>query len=553
MENKLPLNNLTTISPVKYHNTYVSDEESDSNDDIESKQIENILRNDLNLYESREESRKREEVLGRLNDVIKFFIYKTAIKKGIPDEVAKETGGKIFTFGSYRLGVHGPGADIDVLCVAPDHVDRNDFFSDLVTILNLEKEVSDLFPVRDAYVPVIKMKFSGIQIDLLFARLSLKTIDDKLTSLQDDSILKNCDKESILSLNGCRVTDQILSLVPYSEHFRITLRVMKLWAKKRALYSNVFGYLGGVSWAILVAKVCQMFPRLKPNKLIRKFFEVFSQWDWINQPVQLNEIKKEVGFSCPVTVWPDDSSHTMVKPSICIITPAFPAMNSTYNVTETTKRILTKEFEFFRQFTNMIKPLETGNSNRNLLTWKDLFNEIDFFCYYSSYLQIDVLSTNEKDFKTWHGFVESKLRFLTKNLEEVIQIRVHPFPRDFHIVDTKFEFSATYFFGIEFVDPDLILAGVPSENARERKEYLLNINLRDQIKKFCSRINELNKRNPATMNVRITAKPNYQLPVEVLNREREKRHKNLHLHKGNKERNEYEDMETLFYTKKRKI
>lgn len=30
-------------------------------------------------------------------------------KKGLPDHFVNQAGGKIFTYGSYRLGVYGPG------------------------------------------------------------------------------------------------------------------------------------------------------------------------------------------------------------------------------------------------------------------------------------------------------------------------------------------------------------------------------------------------------------------------------------------------------------
>ena len=87
--------------------------------------------------------------------------------------------------------------------------------------------------MEEAFVPVIKMKFDGsIDIHMSFARLLLKEISDK-TDLKDDQLLKNLDPKCVRSLNGCRVTDEILRLVPNIENFRLTLRAIKLWAKSK--------------------------------------------------------------------------------------------------------------------------------------------------------------------------------------------------------------------------------------------------------------------------------------------------------------------------------
>ena len=48
-------------------------------------------------------------------------------------------------------------------------------------------------------------------------------------------LLKNLDEKCVRSLNGCRVTDEILRLVPNTDNFRLALRAIKLWAKSMAV------------------------------------------------------------------------------------------------------------------------------------------------------------------------------------------------------------------------------------------------------------------------------------------------------------------------------
>lgn len=59
-------------------------------------------------------------------------------------QVAETVGGKICTFGSFRLGVAGRGADIDALCVAPRHIDRADYFSSFYELLKKQPEVTEM-------------------------------------------------------------------------------------------------------------------------------------------------------------------------------------------------------------------------------------------------------------------------------------------------------------------------------------------------------------------------------------------------------------------------
>ncbi|XP_009079137.1 PREDICTED: poly(A) polymerase gamma, partial [Acanthisitta chloris] len=356
------------------------------------------------VFEDKEELYHRAAVLGKLNNLVKEWISELAESKKLPPSLIENVGGKIFTFGSYRLGVHTKGADIDALCVAPSHVERSDFFQSFFEKLKNQEEVKNLRAIEDAYVPVIKLEFDGTEIDLVFAKLSTPTVSDDL-DLRDDSCLKSLDIRCIRSLNGSRVTDEILRLVPNIENFRLALRAIKLWAKRRGVYSNIMGFLGGVSWCMLVARICQLYPNAVASTLVQKFFLVFSGWDW-PKPVLL---KKSEESSLNLPVWDprvnlSDRHHVMP-----IITPAYPQQNSTYNVSTSTRAVMVEEFQ---RGLEVIDEILKGKSD-----WSKLFEPLDFFQKYKHYVVLIASASTKEHHLNWIGLVESKIRVLVGNLE----------------------------------------------------------------------------------------------------------------------------------------
>ena len=68
--------------------------------------------------------------------------------------------------------------------------------------------------------------------------VSTNQIPEDETFLMKDDVTKDMDPKCVRSLNGYRATCEILHLVPNVEKFRLTLRVVKLWAKKQGLYGG---------------------------------------------------------------------------------------------------------------------------------------------------------------------------------------------------------------------------------------------------------------------------------------------------------------------------
>lgn len=367
-------------------------------------------------FEAEAETRKRVRVMEIMQQLALDFVFKVSRQRGLSEGMSRDAGGKIFTFGSYRLGVFGPGSDMDTLVVVPKHVSRESFFSVMVQLLKERPELQEIAPVPDAFVPIIKIKFDGISIDLICGRLDLTQIPADLT-LEDNNLLRNIDDKDLRALNGTRVTDDILRLVPEKTVFKHALRAIKMWAQRRGIYANIFGFPGGVAWAMLVARVCQLYPNAVAATIVDRFFTIYTKWQW-PQPVLLKQIEDG---PLQVRVWnpqlyPQDRSHRMP-----IITPAYPSMCATHNITASTQKIILKELARGQALTHEIA---SGKK-----TWKQLFEKNTFFHDYKYYMMVVAATKGStEDHLGWSGFVESKLRLLVQKLELVEGIELaHPY------------------------------------------------------------------------------------------------------------------------------
>jgi poly(A) polymerase len=130
-------------------------------------------------------------------------------------------------------------------------------------------------------------------------------------------------------------------------------------------------------------------------------------------------------------IYPGDRHHLMP-----IITPAYPSMCATHNITTSTKEIITREL---KRAADMLDKVFAGTES-----WSNIFVKHSFFTQgYKYYLSVIAASKSVDQQLAWSGLVESKLRQLVMKLETLDCIALaHPFNKGFdneHEVETEEE------------------------------------------------------------------------------------------------------------------
>lgn len=298
----------------------------------------------------------------------------------------------------------------------------------------------------------------------------------------------------------------LLDSVPDLDKYKVVLRAVKKWAMCKGIYSNVLGFLGGVNWAILVAYICK-HPQNKtasPAALLAEFFRVFAHWMW-PFPVALNDIRVSPPPGVlPMRVWnPADPSLSpserkrYMSEVMPILTPAYPSMNSAYNVGWSQRERIMEE---------LTKAWGTIQS----LDFAQLFRPGEEMARHEDFLQVSIRAENRNDFVIWFRWVESRLRHVIKNLETEY-IRTTPQSRfHYHAYDEDGDFS---------VAGPCASPGVPHEALffialdATNPEVVLEKDTRPLVSSFVHQVNAWNKRNPETMSVALSHVKAEDLPA----------------------------------------
>lgn len=434
--------------------------------------------------ESIEEKKRRLTVTRLLEEVC---------RKWLVAEDSTITQARLLTFGSSILDVVTNESDLDAVLLIPSSIPREKFFSNLVPILQDPPEglvIESVMAVPDAHVPVLKMVANGMPVDILPCRIPPKDLrklidapipnngglDFNLISISD------LDMPSLLALNGVRVGRTLVDSIRAGrivaederieggeermQKYRQSLRVIKHWAKQRGVYSNSLGFFGGVTWAILLVRVCLSVDPLlvidacSETEILARFFKSLYEQPWgAANPVSLRPLPSQLAqfvsslrqstANASFTPSPSDSdteskeADTMWDPSASeadrralmpVLTPVAPFMNSTFNVVPSTMRILTDEF---RRASEIAHSQDWSFEKLCASVREELVTD------YRLVIPL-TLSVTHGDTKrllfVWKSLVESKLRVLLYHLERLPGVICRPFPAPVPVNETCFEF-----------------------------------------------------------------------------------------------------------------
>lgn len=235
--------------------------------------------------------------------------------------------------GSTRLGVDVPGSDVDLVVVSYSAASKG--LEVLHQALCRHAEFDDPRAVEDAHVPVLKVRYDGHDVDILWAQVdpALSLDVDAWPQAQRQAHAHNH------ALTGVWLASHLRALTPgvkEGQAMRDAIRVMKAWAQRQGIYGSAWGYWGGVSWSIAVAWVVhtrrQASQAWTTHTILLAVFECLNAWSWplplsfdLSQVHALGQASAHMPVLNPLPYVEQNTTRAMTRSTARVMRDAFAA------------------------------------------------------------------------------------------------------------------------------------------------------------------------------------------------------------------------------------
>lgn len=182
--------------------------------------------------ESKEDEKRTRDALDDLERIARNWVRKIAIEQGLNQRKAKCIRVKLSTVGSHYLGVHQPGGTIEAVLLAPAFITYSLFFGSFKMFLRNNAKVESCLDHPLARIPLMKLKFSGEDIELMLVQLFANVLPETTDHRKSLNWIYHHELD-VPALQGFRFSDTILRTVYNYTHFRLTLHLVKLWARSK--------------------------------------------------------------------------------------------------------------------------------------------------------------------------------------------------------------------------------------------------------------------------------------------------------------------------------
>ena len=164
--------------------------------------------------------------------------------------------------------------------------------------------------------------------------------------------------------------------------FQHLVTFIRTWAQHIGLYGQVYGYLGGYSWAILCAHICHSF--LSPIEsltsieqfsidefftLVHRFFSTFANFNWSSESLRLHSTKSYRQLSSTA------KSPAHSRGAMRIISPSPPFNNTGRSTIDSTRDLIVQGFQRVLQLLDTINTMTSEDKFHALQQILELKND----------------------------------------------------------------------------------------------------------------------------------------------------------------------------------